>query len=76
MLMYEHQDLSAGLRAKDLSLLDKISLIKMKFGNSVHAFLDPEPTENQVLYNDHTFSRELKKFMPFVDRKELAKGEK
>jgi len=76
ILRFEHKDIAEGLKSNELTFVDKLQLIKMKWGNYVHSLLDPELKANQVLYNDHTFKTELKKFMPFVERRELAKGER
>ncbi len=76
VLLFENKSIADALSSNNLTLLDKIRVMINKVRNAVRRFLDPEAKENQVLYNDHTFSQELKKFMPFVERRVLQKGQR
>ena len=68
--------MAAGLRSPELSLREKLRLVRWKAKDLFQAFLDSEDKTNRVLYNDHTFKAELRKFMPFVSRRSLKRGEK
>lgn len=76
ILAYENKSLKEALLSTQIGPIEKITVISRKIQRSYRAFIDPEPLQNQVLYNDHTFRTRLMEFMPFLDRRELQKGER
>ena len=76
ILAFENRPLKDALLSTQIGLIDKAKVVHRKMQIAYHRFIDPEPLQNQVLYNDFTFKTRLKEFMPFLDRRELQKGER
>ncbi|GMH87898.1 hypothetical protein TrVE_jg6838 [Triparma verrucosa] len=76
ILAFENKPLKDALLSTQIGPMDKSKVVYRKMQIAYHRFIDPEPLQNQVLYNDFTFKTRLKEFMPFLDRRELQKGER